>query len=139
MLCETEMKKPLLVSIGILAVFVGWKIFTSSCLDCGDSLNPEVVAKVFASDVLKAAFFRIKIDLGRYPTTEEGLDLLFHEPASDELKKKWKGPYIEFPLLDPWGNPFQYRNPGVRNKGSYDIFSFGPDGVPSDDDIGNWE
>jgi general secretion pathway protein G len=79
-----------------------------------------------------------RIDIGRYPTTEEGLDALIHCPKG--LEAKWKGPYLQDPrlLLDFWGRPHRYLCPGVRNPKGYDLSSMGPDGVPSGDDIGNW-
>jgi general secretion pathway protein G len=40
--------------------------------------------------------------------------------------------------LDPWKHPYQYRYPGTKNTDGYDVFSLGPDGVESGDDIGNW-
>jgi general secretion pathway protein G len=41
-------------------------------------------------------------------------------------------------IMDPWGRKMQYRNPGKHNAQGYDVFSFGPDGVESADDVGNW-
>ena len=63
--------------------------------------------------------------------------------------KRWHGPYIEFKdselkggaFVDPWGNPYFYRNPGIFNTTFVDIYSFGPDGVNNNggnDDINNW-
>jgi general secretion pathway protein G len=132
------MKKLPIIVVTLGLLYFCWKILSYGCLDCGDSLKPEVVAKVFTNDTLKAAMFRLRIDVGRYPTSEEGLKLLFQEPKKEEIKLKWKGPYIDFPIMDPWKNQYQYQFPGTKNIESFDIFSFGPDGVLSDDDIGNW-
>jgi len=60
--------------------------------------------------------------------------------APSNRADRWRGPYLQENRMpeDPWKRPYQYRYPGVRNKTGYDVFSFGPDGVESEDDIGNW-
>ncbi len=86
---------------------------------------------------LELALESFEIDTGRYPTTEEGLRALIQEPAN---VRQWNGPYIRRGVpSDPWGNPYQYRQPGVHNSASYDLWSFGPDGREGgEDDIDNW-
>lgn len=73
-----------------------------------------------------------EIDMGTYPTTEEGLQALLTAPSNSTF---WNGPYLERLPVDPWGRPYQYKFPGVANPSSYDIFSLGPDGVESPDDV----
>jgi len=69
------------------------------------------------------------MNCGRYPNQVEGLKALRTAPAG--LTDKWKGPYgKESDLIDPWGNPFDYKNPGTKNPTSYDIISYGADGKP---------
>ena len=61
-------------------------------------------------------------------------------PAGKE--SRWKGPYLEEVPLDPWKQPYQYRYPGSKNINGargYDVWSLGPDGTESADDIGNWK
>ncbi len=79
-----------------------------------------------------------QLHMGDYPTTAEGLNALIAAPARAE--GRWRGPYLQDGKLpkDPWKRDYQYRDPGTKNKSSYDLFSFGPDGVESEDDIGNW-
>ena len=101
----------------------------------------EKVAKVFVDQTLKTALVPYRLDVGNYPSSEEGLRALVKAPAGKE--NKWKGPYLEASEvpLDPWDNPYQYRFPGTRNVNGargYDVWSLGPDGVESGDDIGNW-
>jgi general secretion pathway protein G len=80
-----------------------------------------------------------KLDVGRYPTQEEGLDALVTPPA--ELAG-WNGPYLKRKdmLLDPWKQPYHYRSPGDHS--DYDLFSYGADnregGEGSNKDITNW-
>lgn len=96
----------------------------------------EQIAKSFASQTLKTPLLKYKIDNGSYPSTQEGLAVLLKQPAN---KPKWKGPYIEELPDDPWGKPYQYRFPGTKKPDSYDLWSWGLDGVESGDDIGNWK
>jgi general secretion pathway protein G len=75
-----------------------------------------------------------------FPTTTQGLDALWSAPGDLPNPAKWDGPYLDAPVpLDPWNNPYQYVSPGTHNPNTYDVWSFGPDGVNgTDDDIGNW-
>jgi len=89
---------------------------------------------------LENSLERFHIHLDRYPTTEEGLKALVEAPSSED--KNWRGPYIKMLRADPWGNPFQYRNPGVHHSSSFDLWSRGADGTDGGEgegaDIGNW-
>ena len=78
-----------------------------------------------------------EVDVGRYPTTEEGLLSLYEQPGS---AKGWTKPYIKQKIgNDPWGHPYIYRFPGQKNPKGFDVFSAGPDGTEgTEDDIGNW-
>ena len=98
----------------------------------------EKAASIFVSNTAKLVFTSYKLDVGSYPTTEQGIEALIKSPAGKE--GKWKGPYIDTIPEDPWGNPYHYSYPGTRNinkSGGYDIWSLGQDGVVSADDIGN--
>jgi general secretion pathway protein G len=79
--------------------------------------------------------------MDRYPTTEEGLKVLVEPPNGDE--KKWRGPYVKQVRNDPWGNPYQYRSPGLHHTSSFDLWSRGADGADGGEgqaaDIGNWQ
>jgi general secretion pathway protein G len=82
-----------------------------------------------------------RLDNQRYPTSEQGLQALTQKPASAPLPQNWKaGGYIERLPRDPWGNAYQYLNPGVH--GEIDVYSLGADGKPGgeggDADIGSW-
>jgi general secretion pathway protein G len=80
-----------------------------------------------------------RLDIGRFPSTEQGLAVLTTRPAD---QPKWNGPYLQKVVpLDPWGRPYGYKSPGEH--GDYDVFSLGKDGAPGgedeDADIGNWQ
>ncbi|GHT21295.1 type II secretion system protein GspG [Planctomycetales bacterium] len=81
-------------------------------------------------------------NIGRPPTTEQGLNALLQLPGDLPNQNKWAGPYLKqtAQTTDPWGNTYQYVSPSNRSPGaSYDVWSFGPDGVDgTDDDIGQW-
>ncbi len=71
----------------------------------------------------------------RKPTTAQGLKALVEQPVTDPKPRKWRQLLKTLPL-DPWGQEYRYQLPGKINKTGYDLFSFGPDGIESDDDIG---
>ena len=95
-------------------------------------------AEIFVKQSMKVPLTSYRMQMGDYPSTSEGLQALITAPAN--RADRWKGPYLNESKLpeDPWGRPYQYRYPGTHNKMSYDLFSFGPDGQESDDDIRNW-
>ena len=79
-----------------------------------------------------------KLDNQRYPAADQGLDALIHKPANGAAN--WR-PYVEKLPNDPWGNAYQYANPGI--KGEIDVYSLGADGKPGgeghDADVGSWQ
>lgn len=75
----------------------------------------------------------------RFPTPEQGLAALIQKPATEPIPSKW-WKLAEEQLIDPFGQPYHYRCPGLHNPHSYDIFSSGSDKKPgTPDDVGNWE
>ncbi|MFQ5515638.1 MAG: type II secretion system major pseudopilin GspG [Myxococcota bacterium] len=86
-----------------------------------------------------------KLDNGRYPTEEQGLEALVRAPSSEPQPRHYpRGGYVRPDALrDPWDQPYQYRQPGQHNTHSFDLFSFGPDGLEGgtgeNADIANWE
>ncbi len=91
---------------------------------------------------IMAALKLYRLDNQRYPTTEQGLGALVVRPTLPPLPPNWKpNGYLERLPQDPWGNPYQYLNPGLH--GEIDVFSFGADGQPGgtgyDADIGSWD
>jgi general secretion pathway protein G len=98
----------------------------------------------------KAAFAQIanfgtgldtfRLDVGRYPSTQEGLAALNLRPGSAD---RWDGPYLKTQIpADPWGRPYNYRSPGEAGR-PYDIYSLGADGAPGGEgpngDVFSWE
>ncbi|HEY8102391.1 MAG TPA: type II secretion system major pseudopilin GspG [Burkholderiaceae bacterium] len=108
-----------IVIIGLLAAYVGPKYFAQ----LGKS---EVTVAKAQIDAFEKALDTFRLDIGRYPTSEEGLTALVAKPAT---ALQWNGPYLGKAVpLDPWGHAYVYRSPG--SKGDYDILSYGRDGQP---------
>lgn len=124
-----------IVILGILAAMIVPKVMT----------RPDEARVVAAKQDIASLMQAMKIyrlDSKRYPTTEQGLQALVSKPTQAPLPDNWKGGgYVERLPLDPWGNSYQYLNPGMH--GEIDVFSYGADGAPGgegfDTDIGNWQ
>jgi len=122
------------VILGILAALVVPKIISRP-----DEARAIAAKQDVASLIQALKLYRL--DNQRYPTTEQGLQALVARSATAPIPPNWKaGGYLERMPKDPWGNLYQYLNPGVH--GEIDIFSFGADGAPggegNDADIGSW-
>ncbi|PIE67750.1 MAG: type II secretion system protein GspG [Deltaproteobacteria bacterium] len=121
-----------MVIIGLLAALVGPRMFGK----VGKSKQKAAKAQI---SLFETALDTYRLDIGKYPTTEMGLNALRFKPDGID---KWDGPYLpkEIPL-DPWGNPYVYRSPGEN--GDYDLIAYGLDGSPGgeeeDTDITNWQ
>ena len=109
-----------IVIIGLLAAYVGPKYLSQ----VGKS---EVAVAKSQMDAFQKSLDAYRLDVGRYPTTEEGLGALMAAPPT--AGTKWAGPYLTKSLpQDPWGHPYAYRAPGA--KAEYEIVSNGKDGQP---------
>ncbi len=86
---------------------------------------------------LEVCLDALEIEVGRYPSAQEGLQALVTQPSG---MKGWNGPYIKRGVPnDPWGSPYIYKFPGQHNTSGYDLYSLGPDGQEGGgDDIDNW-
>ena len=120
-----------LVIIGLLAGYVGPKYFSQ----IGKSEAKVAKAQIQA---FEKALAQYRLDTGRFPTTEQGLNVLVNKPANEP---KWDGPYLSKAVPpDPWGNPYAYRSPSQH--GDYEIVSLGRDGKPGgtgeNADITSW-
>src|ERR1700741_1143337 len=110
------------VILGILAALVVPKIISRP-----DEARAIAAKQDIAS--LMQALKLYRLDNQRYPSTEQGLQALVVRPTSAPLAPNWKsGGYVERLPRDPWGNPYQYLNPGVH--GELDVFSLAADGAP---------
>jgi general secretion pathway protein G len=125
-----------LVVISIIVLMAGLTISKMGSIFSGSQGD---VAKLFVTQTMKTPLFAYRINMGNYPSTEEGLQALITPPSGKT--DRWRGPYIEGTSVpvDPWKNPYQYKFPGTHNKDGYDLWSKGPSGTDgADDNIGNW-
>ncbi len=99
-----------------------------------------VVAQTDINSSISLALKLYQLDNGKFPTTEQGLAALISKPSSAPVPPNWKEPYLDKKPVDPWGNPYQYKSPGAHNSSTFDLYSFGNDGLEGTaDDIKNWE
>lgn len=112
-----------LVLIGVILAMVGPRVFQNL-----GRANSEVAKSQMATVGGQLELF--KLDVGRFPTTQEGLAALVTAPSG---ASNWNGPYIKDPksLKDPWGRDFVYKSPG--DKGAYDLLTLGADGKEGGD------
>jgi general secretion pathway protein G len=120
-----------IIILGVLAGLVGPRLFGR----VGQSRQKAAQVQI---ELLGAALDQFKLDVGRYPSSQEGLTALQQSPGN---APGWEGPYLKKDVpLDPWGNPYQYRSPGEH--GEYDIVSLGSDRAPGGDgeatDVTSW-
>lgn len=119
--------------IGILATLIVPNIM-------GRPDEARVTAARHDVGTINQALKLYRLDIGRYPTTEQGLKALVERPMSEPIPHNWKaGGYLGQLPKDPWGNSFYYSYPGTRSE--IDVLSYGADGKPggvgSDADISN--
>lgn len=120
-----------LVIIGLLVGYVGPRYFSQ----VGKS---EVKAARAQIKALEDSLDQYRLDVGHYPSNEQGLEALTAAPAGET---RWQGPYLKKAVpKDPWGSSYQYRYPGEH--GEVDIYSFGKDSQPGGTgegaDVTNW-
>lgn len=120
-----------MVILGLLAGYVAPKFFAHIG-------KAEVKTARAQMDSLEKALDAYRLDVGSYPSSEQGLAALMQRPGSEA---RWSGPYLKKAVPnDPWGRPYQYKQPGEH--GEFDLFSLGKDGQPGGsgeaEDIGNW-
>ena len=124
--------------IGMLSGIVGFAVFQQV-------EKARVVTTRTQIGRLEGSLELYNMDNGRFPSTEQGLESLINEPAGSPVPVSYQpGGYLKGGQLPPdsWGNPFQYESPGTNNRDSFDLWSFGKDGVSGGEDanadIGNW-
>ena len=129
-----------LIEIMVVVVILGILAATIIPQFIGTTQDAKVSAAKSTIAELESSLERFNLHLDRYPTAEEGLKVLVEAPSGDE--KKWRGPYIKMLRPDPWGNPYQYRAPGIHHTSSFDLWSRGSGGADGGEgdaaDIGNW-
>lgn len=112
-----------LVIIGLIASLVGPRLF--SRVDTSKVQVAETQARL-----LRGAVETFRLEVGRIPTMDEGLAVLYTPPSDERAKARWRGPYLDESVpADPWGKPYQYSIPGSDGL-PFAIYSLGADGEP---------
>jgi general secretion pathway protein G len=125
-----------IVVIAILATMVAPNIFQH----VGSAKSATATSQI---EMMGTALDAYRLDNGRYPTTQQGLQALWEMPQVD-APTNWRGPYLRKAVpLDPWGATYVYLAPGEANPNGYDLLSLGADGRPGgsgeDADITSWQ
>ncbi len=121
-----------MVILGLLAALVAPRMF-------GKTITASQKAAKAQISLFETAVDTYRLDVGRFPTSEQGLSALRKQPQGED---RWDGPYLPKQIpLDPWGNDYHYRHPGEH--GDYDIISYGadkaPGGTEENADIVSWK
>ena len=120
-----------MVILGMLAALVGPQIFGKVGKGKQSAARTQI-------EMLGQALDSYRLDVGRYPTTSEGLNALVTNPGA----QGWDGSYLKKGVPnDPWQKPYQYQSPGSH--GDYDLFTYGADGAAGGEgenkDVNSWE
>ena len=121
--------------IGIMATLIVPRIMSKPD-------EARVIAAKQDISTLVQALKLYRLDIGRYPSSEQSLQALMTKPTSEPIPQNWNpNGYVDRLLKDPWGFAYQYLNPGKHS--DIDVFSYGADNKPGgtgfDSDIGNWQ
>jgi general secretion pathway protein G len=122
-----------MVIIGLLMALVGPRFIAQEEKARAKSARAQI-------ELLGTALDTFRLDVGRYPTTQEGLQALREQVYGLD---RWDGPYLKKEVpQDPWSRPYYYRSPGESGR-PYELFSYGADGAPGgtsdDQDVNSWE
>ncbi|MDD5261479.1 MAG: type II secretion system major pseudopilin GspG [Methylacidiphilales bacterium] len=123
----------IMIVLGIIAVLMGSAIYYLTGAVGGAKMQ-RVDGDISS---ITSALKMYEINNRFLPTTEQGLMALVKKPESEPVPKRWSQLMKDVPL-DPWSHPYQYVYPGKHNPDGFDLYSLGPDGVESSDDVGNW-
>ncbi len=124
-----------LVILGLLAGLVGPQVM--KYLGGANTRAAKLQIEDFST-----ALDAFRLDMGRYPNTNEGLQALVAQPSG---AARWNGPYLRKNLIpkDPWGNEYQYRAPGQHSGGAFDLYALGADNAEGGDgeneDVVSWK
>ena len=126
-----------IIVLGLLATLVGPRIL-------GRVTEAKSATARTQLSLLETALDSYKLDVGSYPTSEQGLDALEKVPTREPVPINWRGPYVRRDVPnDPWGRPYVYKSPGEHNPTSFDLSTLGRDGQTGgegeDADVMNWK
>jgi general secretion pathway protein G len=115
----------MLVVLAIIAAVAG--LLGPKLLGTIDKQSPKLAETQVK--MLRGAVESFRLEVGRYPTAQEGLAALVTKPADPAIATRWRGPYLDGDAvpLDPWKNPYQFAVPGANGQ-PFALYSMGADG-----------
>ena len=117
-----------LVIIGLIMGLVGPRLFSQADKAKVQTAHTQI-------KMLRGALETMRLDINRFPTEQEGLQLLVNKPSDPNLAALWRGPYLSDDVpLDPWGHPYQY-SPQPSGRQPFTLYSYGADGKPGGTDL----
>lgn len=120
----------IMLVLGIIAVLVGSAIYLlAGNLDVAKEQRVEADIQAIKTQLRVYEMQNFSL-----PTTSQGLEALVSKPSTEPLPRRWRKLMEDVPL-DPWGKPYQYENPGRKSQDRFDLYSLGPDGKSSEDDL----
>jgi general secretion pathway protein G len=124
----------MIIVLSIIALLMGLVI-----MNLGGVQDVAKIKKAKADIIaFKIALSTYQMQTGVLPTSDQGLKALWQKPTTDPIPDQWHR-IMDEEVLDPWGHPYKYSNPGKHNPDGYDVYSMGEDGQDgADDNIGNW-
>jgi general secretion pathway protein G len=118
-----------LVIMGLLAGLVGPRLFDRADMAKAKTAETQI-------DMIKSGLQLMRLDINRFPSTDEGLALLNRKPTDARLAENWAGPYLEEALpLDPWDRPYRYLLSPSALGLPFSLYSLGADGVPGGEGV----
>ena len=114
----------MILVLAIIGILVGLGIFAMKGV-VGDAEIGKAMADI---RTMQTNIVRYRTMAGFIPSQAQGLEALAKKPSGNPAPRSWRQLMDPSALLDPWGHPYQYRNPGKKEVGGYDIYSMGPDG-----------
>jgi general secretion pathway protein G len=125
----------IMIVVGIIAIFAAFAINQiAGNVDIAREQRAESDIKTISTQLRTYEMLNLTL-----PTTQQGLEALVSRPGGEPQPRKWRQLMTEIPV-DPWGEKYVYRYPGLKNTGSFDLYSKGADRQEGTaDDIGNWK
>jgi general secretion pathway protein G len=134
----TQKKGFTLIELMLVVIIIGILVSMVVPRLVGRSEQARIAASLADINAnIATALDMYELDNGQFPSTEQGLQALVTKPDFVPVPAHWNGPYLKKIPLDPWQRPYEYKVPSSHNQ-DYDLYSLGPDGIESADDISNW-
>ncbi|NRA03516.1 MAG: type II secretion system major pseudopilin GspG [Myxococcales bacterium] len=134
-----------LLEILVVVMIIGLLMSVIASRFIGRAQEAQVTLAATQLRQLEQALEMYRLDNGRYPSQNQGLEALVREPSSEPLPRNYPpGGYVRTDgIVDPWGVTYQYVTPGEHNSFSFDLLSYGPDSIAGGEgenaDIVNWD